>query len=357
MRLRPTAVKTVAPIFVLLTTALSAAQPPVLAVSFAADAVPVKQAVVLTFTITNPNALVPLTQVQFTGSLPSGVKVTAPNSLYSSCAGATIVAVPGSGSIAFSGATLAAGGACTFGVYVTPSAAGVYTTTTSPVTANESAAGNSASAVVFAGDAFQIHSFPNLVSAGLSRFPGGSGYIDLTNIGALGADPFGPGLGTHIGGICVNVFAFAPGEQEIACCQCLVTPNGAVHLNASDIVQNSLTGALQTNITVKLLATIPGSGVNTQANFTGQDCNAGFLGYGVTPANLAPGMRAWAVTAHTLPTSTSDFGVTESEFLQSPLSHGELTSITQRCAFIVGNGSGAGQCPGCTAGALGAIRR
>ena len=357
MRMRQTAVRTAFAMLVLVVPVLRAAQPPVLGVSFGADAVPVRQPVALTFTITNPNALIQLTQVQFTDSLPSGIGVTTPNGLFGSCPGATIVAVPGTGSISLSGATLAAGGMCTFGVYVTPSAAGVYTSTTSAITANESAPGNQASAVIFAGDAFQMHTFPNLVSSSLSRYPGGSGYIDLTNIGSLGADPFGPGLGTHIGGICVNVFAFAPGEQEIACCQCLVTPNGGMHLNASDIVQNSLTGALQSNITVKLLATIPGPGVNTQDTFTGQTCNAGLLGFGVAPANFAPGMRAWAVTAHTLPTSTSNLGVTESEFLQAPLSHDELTSITQRCAFIVGNGSGAGQCPGCSGGILGATRR
>ena len=356
MRIRQTAVRAALVMLVLLTSALSAAQPPVLAVSFGADAVPVRQPVALTFTITNPNAALQLTQVQFTDALPAGILVSTPNGLYSSCSDATIVAVSGSNSIAFSLAALAAGATCTFGIYATPSAAGVYTTTTSAPTANESAAGVQASAVVFVGDAFQVHTFPNLVSSGLSRYPGGSGYIDLTNIGALGADPFGPGLGTHIGGICVNVFAFAPGEQEIACCQCLVTPNGGMHLNASDIVQNSLTGALQSNITVKLLATIPGPGVNTQSDFTSQNCNAAYLGYGVTPASFAPGMRAWAVTAHTLPTSTSNLAVTESPFLQSSLSHGELTSITQRCAFIVGNGSGAGQCPGCTAGILGAIK-
>jgi hypothetical protein len=336
---------------------LAAAQPPVLVLSFNADAAPVKQPVALTFTLTNPNALAPLTQVQFTDTLPPAVRIASPGPQNNSCTGASITANAGDSTINVSGATLPAGGSCAFTVYVAASTSGVYTSTSSAITANESAAGNPASAVVFTGDAFQVHTFPNTVSSGFARFPGGSGFIDLTNAGGLGADRFGPGLGTHIGGICVNVYAFAAGEQEIACCQFLVTPNAAVHLNASDIVQNSLTGALQSNITVKLLATIPDSGVNTQESFTGQTCNAANLAFGVSPANLAPGMRAWAVTSHTLPTSAADFGVAESPFLPAAMSHGELTSITQRCAFIVGNGSGAGQCPGCAPGILGAVRR
>jgi hypothetical protein len=288
--------------------------------------------------------------------------VATPNGLNNPCFNGTIVAAAGGGSIDLSGATLTAGESCTFEVNVVAAAARVYTVTTSLVAANESTAGDSASATIFAGEAFQVHTFANLVPSGLATFPAGSGYIDLTNTGALGADPFGPGLGNYIGGICVNVYAFAAGAEEIACCQCLVSPNAAVHLNASDIVQHSLTGMVQSNITVKLLATIPGpspftSGVNTQATFSGQSCNAAYLGYGVVPANFAPGMRAWAVSAHTLPTSTTAYGVTESEFAQAALSQGELASMTQRCGFIVGNGSGSGQCAGCTTGILGGAKR
>jgi hypothetical protein len=189
----------------------------------------------------------------------------------------------------------------------------------------------------------------------------GAGWINMTNAGQLGADAFGPGAGTT-GRICANVYAFEPDEQEIACCYCLVTPNALIHLTVfTDILSNTLTGVVPSSVVIKLLATIPGAtaavpGSNTQTTFTGSACNPA---QPFTTANLAPGLRAWAVKLHALPTSPVTYGVSETAFLPANLSQGELTKITNLCQFIFGNGSGPGQCKNCvlSSGGLGGSKQ
>lgn len=187
---------------------------------------------------------------------------------------------------------------------------------------------------------FQVRYAANLTA--------GESYINITNTGANGAPVLGPGFGGASGNICVNVYAFDPGEELISCCSCLVTPDETVNLGVNrDLTVKTLTGVVPTSVTVKLLATIAGTG-GTGTSCTNTAATA-------TAAAVVSGLAAWGTTLHATPT-TGTFATTETAFTPSTLSAGELASITGRCASILGNGSSFGVCSSCRAGALGGSR-
>jgi hypothetical protein len=156
----------------------------------------------------------------------------------------------------------------------------------------------------------------------------GDSVVNITNTGASASS------------ICVNVYTFAPDEQEISCCTCQVTPDGLASLSVKNsLTNNTLTGVVPSAVVVKLIAT------------TGS-CNA------ATPGRLATGMAAWGTTIHALPVTpgspATTYGVTETAFTPSTLSAAELTRASSLCGFIEVDGSGFGICKGCSTTGLGA---
>jgi hypothetical protein len=192
------------------------------------------------------------------------------------------------------------------------------------------------------GDAFQIRYTSNLNL--------GDGVINIVNSGANGAPKFGPGFGDPTGNLCANVYAFAPDEQLISCCSCLVTPNGLVSLSANnDLVSNTLTGVRPNSIVVKLLSTLAGT------DGTGTSCTNSAATATTATITFGGGMLAWGTTIHAAP-AAGTFAVTETAFSPATLSAGELASITNRCTNIIGNGSSFGICKSCRQGGLGAVK-
>ena len=172
----------------------------------------------------------------------------------------------------------------------------------------------------------------------------GESYIDITNTGANGAALLGPGYGTQSGNICVNVYAFDPGEEMISCCSCLVTPDQTVNLGVNrDLTVKTLTGVVPTSVTVKLLGTLAGT------NGSGTSCTNSAATVTVTTTGMA-GLAAWGTTLH--PNPIFGYDRTETAFTPATLSSGEAASIGGRCAAILGNGSGFGVCASCQAGSL-----
>jgi len=312
--------------------------PPVTTKSFGLLAIPVGGSSSLSFTITNPNATVALT-VSFTDTLPAGLVVSTPSGAVTTCLGGTLTANPGTNSISLSGAVIAATASCTITVDVTGVSAGVKNNTTGPVSSIEGGNGAPALASIFVGPAFQVRYTSNLTL--------GDGVINITNTGATGASLFGPGFGSSVGNICVNVYAFSPDEQLISCCSCLVTPNGLASLSVvNDLTSNTLTGVRPGSIAVKLLSTVAGTGGS------GTDCTNS-ASTAVTTATLADGLAAWGTSVHPSPTGTA---VTETPFTPSTLSFGEAASVAARCTNIIGNGSTFGICRACRSGGLGGVR-
>ena len=177
----------------------------------------------------------------------------------------------------------------------------------------------------------------------------GESYINITNTGANGAAVLGPGFGTQSGNICVNVYAFDPSEELVSCCSCYVTPDQTVSLGVNrDLLVKTLTGAIPTSVTVKLLATLAGvNGGGTAAACANSAALVNTSTTGVT------GLAAWGTTLHATPVAGT-VATTETAFTPATLSGQEANSIGQRCANILGNGSGFGVCNSCRAGALGA---
>jgi uncharacterized repeat protein (TIGR01451 family) len=117
------------------TATLTVVSPPTITKAFSPTTIPVGGTTTLTFTLTNPNAIV-LTGVGFTDTLPAGL--TVPNGTTPECSGSLVVS---SNVITFSGGTIAASGTCTFSVTVTGTTAGLKTNTTSAPTSNEGGTG------------------------------------------------------------------------------------------------------------------------------------------------------------------------------------------------------------------------
>ena len=187
---------------------------------------------------------------------------------------------------------------------------------------------------VFAQGSFQVGYAANLNI--------GDSTVQITNTGANGAALVGPGFGGAAGNICANVYVFAPDEQLISCCSTLVTPSGLVSLSVNnDLIANTVTSVQPNSLVIKVLST--GAG----AAFTGTSCGNGAAFAGTFSYPLASGMLAWGTTLHPGRPAGNfgvTFGVTERRFSPATLSGGELNSITSRCASILANGSGHGNC-------------
>ncbi len=94
----------------------------------------------LVFTIDNTANALAATGLAFTDALPAGVVVATPPAAASTCGG-TVTAVAGTGTVALSGGTVAAGASCTVQVDVAGLAAGTFVNTSGELTSSLGSSG------------------------------------------------------------------------------------------------------------------------------------------------------------------------------------------------------------------------
>ena len=117
---------------------------PTLAIAFGAPSINLGDSTNLTFTVTNPNTTVALTNINFSDALPAGLVVATPND-ESNSLGGTATAVAGSSTVTLSGSLLAAGTSGTLIINVTGIALGEQDDMTGIISSDQ-ATGTTASA-------------------------------------------------------------------------------------------------------------------------------------------------------------------------------------------------------------------
>ncbi len=124
---------------------------PTLQIAFGASSINVGGITTLTFTVTNPNTTVALTNINFTDTLPAGLAVATPNGETNNLGG-VVSDVAGSNFVSLSGSTLAAGGSNLLTIDVIGIAPGIQDNMTGAI-ASDQATGATASASLTVTDA------------------------------------------------------------------------------------------------------------------------------------------------------------------------------------------------------------
>jgi hypothetical protein len=158
----------------------------------------VGQVSTLTFTIVNTASAVAATALDFTDNLPAGVEVASPPNASTTCTGGTITAVAATGTIAYTGGSVAAGASCNVTVDVTAAAPGTHLNTSGALTSSSGSSGTASDVLTaeplplfsksFTPDAID----PNGVTTLTFTIDNSASAVDATGIGFV--DNLPPGM-------------------------------------------------------------------------------------------------------------------------------------------------------------------
>ena len=272
-----------------------------------------------------------------TGATESGTTVTITTTVASGFAPGASVTIAGVGVAAYNG---------TFTILTTPTPT-TFTYTVGTAGLASSGGGFASSILPLVVAPLSITLDPPYQVRYAANLASGTSYVDIVNDGLNGVSSLGPGFGTGNVNMCANLYFFDPGEELVSCCQCQVTPDQTVGIDVVAQLTNggkgTINGTLPGSVTIKVVGSSGNCATNNPA----------------TTYTPAAGLIAFGTTLHQTPTAGT-LATTETPFSPASLSASELTSLQDRCSFIVGNDSTYGQCSGCpstNAGALGAAKQ
>tara|TARA_R110002049_G_scaffold44333_3_gene129858 strand:- start:97926 stop:106268 length:8343 start_codon:yes stop_codon:yes gene_type:complete len=124
---------------------INAAPPPAFTADFAPAAIAQGATSTLTFSIDSSTALVSVTALDFTNNLPAGVVLADTPNASTTCTGGTLTAVAGSGTISYSGGSVAAAGSCAIVADVTSVTVGPALNTSGDLTSSQGNSGTASS--------------------------------------------------------------------------------------------------------------------------------------------------------------------------------------------------------------------
>ncbi|MEM7051040.1 MAG: IPTL-CTERM sorting domain-containing protein [Acidobacteriota bacterium] len=232
---------------------------PTFAKDFAPNFIGLGQVSQLTLAIGNTASTVSVAMLDFTDNLPAGVAVSTPANASTTCLGGTLTAVAGSGTIAYTGGSVAAGAVCTVTVDVTGTAVGVHVNLTGDLTSD---AGNSGTATdtltVNPQKDFQKAFAPTTIDVGgvsTLTFTIDNGGSTVAATGLAFTDTFPAGMTVA-----------TPANASTTCTGGTITAapgSGSVSYSGGSVAAGA-TCTLQVDVT----SLTPGSNLNTSGNLT-----------------------------------------------------------------------------------------
>ncbi len=130
---------------------LSVESPAVFGKQFTPNTALINEVVTLSFSIDNSANSLPANALDFTDNFPAGMTIASPNNASTTCTGGTLTTVAGSGTLSYTGGSIAAASSCVISVDVSSTTMGLNTNISGDLTSSSGNSGSATASLTIAG--------------------------------------------------------------------------------------------------------------------------------------------------------------------------------------------------------------